>query len=59
MGGYVERRITVSVPDEIYDMMDNMCYEYIDGLKVKRRSLSDVAREMIIKGLKEMLRIEA
>ena len=47
-----EKRITVSLPREVYDMLEDMCYEDIEGLKIRRRSLSDVARELIIKGLK-------
>jgi len=47
-----EKRVTVSLPREIYDMLEEMCYEDVGGLKVRRRSLSDVVRELIIKGLK-------
>lgn len=58
MERYVERRISVSIPDEVYDIIEDMCYEEIDGLKIKRRSLSDVARELILKGLREVIRVE-
>jgi len=47
-----EKRITVSLPREIYDILEEMCYEDVGGLKIRRRSLSDVVRELIIRGLK-------
>jgi len=49
-------RVTISLDEEVYGLLVDLCYTRIDGIHVEKRKVSDVAREALVRGLKEMLR---
>lgn len=51
-----EKTISVRIPIEAKELIGKLCYEEIDGVQVKAKTESDIAREALIKGLREMLK---
>lgn len=51
-----EETISVRIPIEVKELIQRLCYEEIDGVKVLAKQESDVAREALLKGLREMLK---
>lgn len=51
-----EVTIPVRVPIEVAELMKRLCSEEIDGVTVLNRTIAQVARDALIKGIREMMR---
>jgi len=51
-----EKTISVRVPIEVAELIKRLCEEEVDGVKVLTRTESQVARDALIRGLREMLK---
>lgn len=51
-----EVTISVRLPIEAAELVKRLCEEEIDGVKVLTRTDSQVAREALVRGLREMMR---
>ena len=53
--GVAEKRTTINLPADIYDILEEMCYAEVDGVRVKTKQMTDVIRELIVQGLKAIM----
>ena len=51
-----EVTISVRIPIEVAELIRRLCEEEIDGVKVLTRTDSQVARECLVRGLREAMR---
>lgn len=49
-----EVTISVRIPIEVADLIKRLCEEEIDGMKVLARTDSQVARDCLIRGIREI-----
>lgn len=51
-----EKQYLVRGPKELDDIIESLCWDYVDGVKVVVKQRQQVIREAFVRGLKELQR---